>query len=238
MNSFKKSVRIFAGVALGVILLSACSSETHKTMHKAITPYLNQDEFTGLHELSDSVAAVQLDYALDSASGGELPLSSCAEVNATGEDEVDPSQAHLLQLMKVNCTAVGYYFVALKASRTTAVNSEFPDALNSAFIESLPGLAVPDLGGDSMLNRNGTLAEVEPGLKVVAITESSAEVELAGDLVVNYVVMARGDFNQDGFEDLLLRLDWYISTAFGKGFDLIMLSQTPKDKLPKITWRR
>lgn len=235
MNSLKNSINVLVGIALGVVLLGACSSEPQQQSPTTVAPYLNLEEFTGLQELGDSVAAIQLDYALDSASGGELPLNSCAAVEATGEEDIDPSQLHLLQLMQVNCTAASYYFAAVKAGK---VQSEFPAAMNKAFVKTLPGLAVPDLGGDSMLNREGTLADVEPGLKVVAVTESSAEVELAGDLVVNYVVMARGDFNNDGYQDLLLRLDWYIRTAFGKGFDLIVLSQTSQDKQPKIIWRR
>jgi len=235
MNYFYIPAKAIARLAFAVLLLSACSSEPQQTAEASIKPYLNLDEFTGLESLGDSVDSIQLDYALDSAKGGELPLKSCAIVNTTSETDVDQSQQHLLKLMKINCSAASYYFNALGARN---VRSQFPQAINEDFVKSLPGLAVPDLGGDSMLNRDGTLAEVEPGFKVVAVSENAAEVELAGDLVVNYVLMARGDFDKDGYEDLLLRLDWYISTVFGKGFDLIMLSQTPDVLRPRITWRR
>lgn len=63
------------------------------------------------------------------------------------------------------------------------------------------------------------------------------EVLIDSDLDINYVVIARGDIDRDGYEDLLLRLDWRITSAFGKGFDLVMLSKTHVDQPPDISWR-
>jgi hypothetical protein len=72
----------------------------------------------------------------------------------------------------------------------------------------------------------------------LSLDEGGVELSLSGDLVVKYIVMARGDFDRDGIEDLLLRLDWYISTAFGKGFDLIMVTQASESSKPMLIWRR
>lgn len=227
-------VKTLFAAALCLFAVAACSSapESTKTKH---APFLNEEEFTGLQGLEDSLETIQLDYALDSSNGEELPLNSCTAVTATKESDIDPSQLHLLQLMKVNCAAAEYYFSAL--SNGDAL-SAFPAAFTESFVKSLPGLAVPDLGGESMENREDTLAEAEPSLQVLNVSGNAAELALAGDLIVNYLIMARGDFDKDGHEDLLLRLDWYINTAFGKGFDLIMLSQTPTDTQPKIVWRK
>ena len=229
-----KYSRYLLATLLFLLTITACSKlqPLSKTVY---APFLNEGEFTGLKKLGDSFESIQLDYALDSSTGGELLLDSCTTVAATKEESIVPSQLHLLQLMKVNCTAAKYYFTASNSKVTTSV---LPSGMNENFITSLPGVAVPDLGGDTMTEREGTLAEVEPKLNVMTLTENAAEVELAGDLVVNYLIMARGDFDNDGSEDLLLRLDWYISTAFGKGFDLIMLSQNPTYETPKIVWRQ
>lgn len=94
-------MNVLVGAALaaflfGIVLLSACSNEPQQQSHTGVAPYLNLDEFSGLQALGNRVATLQLDYALDSASGGELPLNSCAAVEATGEEDVDPSQLHLL----------------------------------------------------------------------------------------------------------------------------------------------
>lgn len=219
---------------LCIFLVSACTNAVEPIQAKH-APYINEDEFTGLQSLGDSFDAILLDYALDSPSGEELPLKSCTAIETTKESDVAPSQFHLLQLIKVNCTAAKYYFSAVGKGKTPTA---FPISLTESFVKSLPGKAVPDLGGESMEKREGTLAEVEPTLKVLNLSKSTATLALSDDLVVNYIIMARGDFDKDGHEDLLLRLDWYISTAFGKGFDLIMLSQTPEDAQPKISWRK
>jgi hypothetical protein len=217
-----------------LLFASACTNAFQPIQTKH-TPYLNKNEFTGLQSLGDSFEAVQLDYSLDSSFGEELPLNSCIAVIEAKMSDIDSSQFHLLQLMKINCTAAKYYFSAMSNGE---IPTAFPIVLTESFVKSLPGTAVPDLGGESMEKREGTLAEVEPTLQVLNLSQGAVKLALAGDLVVDYLIMARGDFDQDGYEDLLLRLDWYISTAFGKGFDLIMLSQTPEDEQPKIVWRK
>ncbi|WP_185235420.1 hypothetical protein [Teredinibacter franksiae] len=227
-------VKALFAAALCLFAVGACTSAPESTKIKH-APILNEEEFTGLQSLGDNLGSIQLNYALDSFNGEELTFTSCTAVTATKESAIDPSQFHLLQLMKVNCTAAEYYFAAL--SNGDAL-SAFPAAFTESFVKSLPGLAVPNLGGESMENREGTLAEAEPTLQLLNLSGNAAELALAGDLIVNYLIMARGDFDKDGHEDLLLRLDWYINTAFGKGFDLIMLSQTPTDTQPKIAWRK
>ncbi|WP_139309913.1 hypothetical protein [Teredinibacter haidensis] len=56
-------------------------------------------------------------------------------------------------------------------------------------------------------------------------------------MAITYVVLARADFNNDGFEDIFLRLDWNITTAFGKGFDWIIVSKASANQLPTIVSR-
>jgi hypothetical protein len=198
-------------------------------------PSLNQNDFTGLVSLGSNVTSLQLDYSLDTPVGKELRLDSCAAVKDAQETDVETSQYHLLQLMKVDCIAADYYFKALNVG---AVSSFLPATIDAGFIESLPAQAVPDLGGQSLEKRDSSLLESEKDLQVLSTDGGAVELSLSGDLVVKYIVMARGDFDQDGFEDLLLRLDWYISTAFGKGFDLIMVTQTSISSKSMLIWRR
>ena len=96
-------------------------------------PYINQDEFTGLLSLGEEFSSLRLDYALDTPSGKELQLDSCVTVNNTVGAEVEGSQYHLLQLMKVNCIAAKYYHGAIKVG---AVQSFLPAMLDEQFIKS------------------------------------------------------------------------------------------------------
>jgi|GEM_PF-1027487 len=235
----KKSHTFFA--LLVILLGSGCLDETPTSAttaaadSKTVKPFFNSDEFTGLVTLGDTSTKryqdIALDYALDGNTGKEIQFSSCQQVDTTTENEVVTSQLHLLQLLKVNCTAANYYLLANNAITN---HSYWPTTLTNAFIKSLPALAIPNLGGDSFNNRQGTLAEAEPKLAIQALNPLSAEVILDGDLAIIYVVLARADFNNDGFEDIFLRLDWNITTAFGKGFDWIILSKTAPEQLPSI----
>ena len=231
--------------ALFVVLLgSGCSNETATSAptaavdSKTVKPFFNSDEFTGLVTLGDTSTKryqdIALDYALDGKTGKEIQFSSCQQVDATTENQVVTSQLHLLQLLKVNCTAANYYLLANNAITN---HSYWPTTLTNTFIKSLPALAIPNLGGDSFNNRQGTLTEAEPTLAIQALNPLSAEVILDGDLAITYVVLARGDFNNDGFEDIFLRLDWNITTAFGKGFDWIIVSKGSPSQLPTIVSR-
>lgn len=218
----------------GCMLFTGCSTNPsgHSVEYK---PYLNQSEITGLETLGDDLSTLRLNYALDSTEGKEVNLNSCDAVNSTSASNINTSQHHLLQLTKVNCTAAEYYFNALKQGNTP---SFLPHSLTAEFIKTLPAQAVPNLGGEPLKNRNGTLIEAEKNLTVLSVDNGVVEVSLSGDVMVNYVTMARGDFNNDGIEDMLLRLDWHISSAFGKGFDLLMVTQTGKSTRPSLIWRK
>lgn len=221
------------------LAISACSASIEETpkhpLAKERLPFLNQYEFTGLVNMGHDLASMTLDYALDSPNNGEIALNSCAAVNATTEASVVTSQHHLRQLMLANCLAAKYYFSV--ASNGPAY-SYLPDNVNEEFVKRLPALVIPDLGGQSLDNRRGTLLDVEPNLNIINVNENAVELILGGDLTINYLPMARGDFNGDGIEDMLIRLDWAINSAFGKGFDLVMVTQLTNDALPQLLWRR
>lgn len=238
-HSYPSGILSMKKIAL-ILTFSSCISfasiaGTQATDVIEKSPYLNQEEFTGLVRLGDMLSTTHLDYDLDTPAGTELHLGSCVAVNKTVESNVVSSQYHLLQLMKVNCLAADYYFKAVNVGR---VPSFLPATINENFIKNLPAQAIPDLGGQSFKHRHGTLAAVEKNLQVLSIDDEHVELSLAGDLVVTYLVMARGDFNHDGIEDMLLRLDWHVRTAFGKGFDLLMVTQTSGNGMPSLVWRR
>jgi len=117
-----------------------------------------------------------------------------------------------------------------------SARSHWPAAFDHAFIAGLPATAIPDLGGNSFDGRKGLLKDVEPALETSNINSHSAKAILSGDLTITYVLMGRGDFNHDGTEDILLRLDWNITTAFGKGFSLLLLSKPSVSAEAEVVW--
>lgn len=201
--------------------------------NEILKPFINVQELTGFVERSDTYESIVLDYSLDTPNGDEFQFTSCPSIESTPESNVDTSQFHLLQLIKKNCVAAKYYYQSLSAP---VYKSYLPNTINEEFIVNLPATTVPDLGGQFLEQRRGTLREFEEKIEVLSESENSIELILSDDLVINYVVMARGDFNKDGTEDMMLRLDWYISSAFGKGFELVIVSQMGTDK-PYIVGR-
>jgi len=220
-------ISVFCFITLG------CSSEK-KAAGVESEAYFNEDEFVGLINLGDTITNIKLDYSLDLSAGGELQFNTCTDVKNANDAGIESSQYHLLRLMKVNCVSAKHF---LKAKHAKSVLSYLPEKITPNFIKSLPSSAVPDLGGSSLQGKKDSLIVDDSHFKLLTINERSIEVAISGDLVVNYLVMARGDFDQDGYEDLLLRLDWYVDTAFGKGFDLLMVSKSSEKESPVVTWR-
>lgn len=214
----------------GYMFLVSCVSIKQPEFSIERAPFFNKNEFTGLKSLGHDISSVRLDYTLDSVDSKELHFNSCIKVNAVNKVQTD--QYHLLRLIKANCIAVGYYFDALKIG---TVPSFLPENLNEDFIRDLPAKAVPNLGGQS-LKQQGILAQAKD-IKVLSTNDTSTELSVGDNLVVNYHIIARGDFNNDGIEDMLLRLDWHISSAFGKGYNLLMITKTNKKTKPSIIFR-
>jgi len=118
-----------------------------------------------------------------------------------------------------------------------SARSHWPAAFDHTFIVGLPATAIPDLGGNSLDGRKGLLTDAEPTLETSNINSHSTKAILGGDLTITYVLMGRGDFDHDGAEDILLRLDWNIPTAFGRGFSMLLLSKPSVSAGAEVVWR-
>lgn len=194
--------------------------------------FFNSAEFVGFVSINGDSNTVMLDYDLDGADGNPVLFKNCNDVKRTPETAVATHQYHLWRLMQLNCKAA-----AMINNASASTQSHWPSTFDYAFIAELPATAIPDLGGNSLDGRKGLLKDAEPSLEITSIDSHSAEVIGGGDLAITYVVMARGDFDQDGMEDILLRLDWNIVTAFGKGFSLLLLAKPDFSAEAEIVWR-
>lgn len=194
--------------------VSACTTPSGEPP----TGYFNAEKFTGLVGMGSQGSNEKLDYILESPGGGELHFASCVDVAGTQEERVVPHQFQLFRLLNYNCKALELY----RAGQPAEI-SHFPNGMSFEFIKQLPATAVPDLGGQTLEGRTGTLGQRED---LTLVSEQPNDVRVVFDAMdINYVLMARRDLDGDGLEDLLVRLDWAITDAFGDGFDLLMLSR-------------
>jgi hypothetical protein len=194
----------------------------------------NFSEFTGLvSRESIDYAGVLLDYDLDDAKGKNVHFTSCLQVDGTSENDILTSEYTLYKLLSIHCKAIQIYI----EKGTDARVSFFPQTIRKELVAAFPAVATPQVSKEAMAERLGkTLAIDEPGLKIKIVDKENADVLTSTD-DITYTIMARADFNQDGIEELLVRMNWHVIDAFGKGADLFILEKkSPTDPIA-LTWR-
>ena len=172
----------------------------------------------------------RLDYVLDGANGGELRFGRCAQVAATDAAAVREDQTPLFQLLRANCQALARYGAGQPARR-----SHLPETLTPALVRELPASALPVVGGQAT-SPTGARVEDAPGMSIEALPGGRVRVLTGTDDSV-YTLMAQGDFDGDGVQDMLLRLDWRTRDAFGRGVDLLQITRRSAGGATELNWR-
>jgi len=213
-----------------LLILTACSDPVRKEM--PIRKFHTR-EFVGLVSAEPtSYGDAVLDYELDTSQGGMVRFTRCAEVESTDEQDIESSQYPLFRLLFTNCQALRRYAESHPARR-----SFFPARMSEELLAAFPATAVPRISDEEMKRREEkTLSEYEAVLRIAVQTDGSVQVTNKAD-EMTYHTMARADFDGDGTEDILMRVDWHSREAFGQGTDLFLLSK-PSDSAPiSVAWR-
>ena len=193
----------------------------------------NTQEFVGL--VSTEVGSYEdavLDYELDASKDGVLHFTRCTQVEAVDAGDIEASQYPLFKLLSVNCLALKRYVESVPAQR-----SYFPEKLTKELVAAFPATAVPRISDEEMTRRQGkNLTAYEAKIKISLAADGSVQVMTATD-EMTYYIMARADFDGDGAEDLLVRVDWHARNAFGRGTDLFFLAKTSDSGPVTVSWR-
>jgi len=135
------------------------------------------------------------------------------------------------KLLVVACKAVNKYKTAHGSTQ-----SSFPVKLDDKFYSKLPALTTPYLSKTEYKQRkNKTIKQTYKNLKVTSKNNTATIITNDDEIYIS--VLARGDFNNDKIEDLLISSEWYAKHANGKHTELVVLSKTGKDKAIQIDWR-
>jgi len=207
---------LFAIVALS----SACSSEPAAL---EIKKSINMENFPGLESLGANIGEVKLDYDLDGTDGSLVHFSSCEDVRSIEQSSIREEQFPLLSMLRLNCEALELYTQAKNSSVTY-----LPKKLSSEFIQSLPTEVTPNLGGEKTHTTGNSISQAYRSFTAKELEPTVIQAEL-DDLTINFTELARGDFDSDGREDILLRLDWANRVSFGKGYELKLISSREQD---------
>jgi hypothetical protein len=215
-----------------VYLVALLTFATFACASGSVSRTFNTKEFTGLISVNSGYLDATLDYELDGAKGRVVHFGNCRQVEATTEQEIESSQYSLFKLLSINCLALKRYSESGAARR-----SFFPARFTRKLVAAFPATAVPRISDEEMKLRSGkTLFAYEKNLRISIAADGSARV-VTNDDEIAYVPMARADFDGDGVEDVLVRVDWHARKAFGEGSDLLLLSKDSASGAVVVAWR-
>jgi hypothetical protein len=200
------------------------------------TPPLRTFNATAFAGLTSSEVSryedVVLDYDLDSSTGRPVHFTTCSQVEDTSDRDIAASDYPLFKLLYANCVGLKRYLQSRAAERTY-----FPWQVTPSLVEAFPAAAVPRMNDEDIARRQGkTLAAYDPSVRVSTGDDGSMHVATASD-EIRYLVLGRADFTGDGTEDLLLRVDWHVRDAPGRGTDLFILEKTSEAAPIVVSWR-
>jgi hypothetical protein len=224
-------MRKYAICTLLFFLAYGCSH----SINRAPNNIFNWKEFTGITSSGiDRYADAVLDYSLDTKDKGEIHFDNCVQVERTDENSIVEPQYYLFKLLLRNCEALKMHFQQGKIPKA----SYFQTTLSEKEIRQWPAMAGVIVNNEEMTRREGkTLSDYETDLSIEIVDKDTIEAETSSDLIT-YHIMSRADFNKDGIEDLLVRMNWHIRDAFGKGVNLFILEKKSQTGTVILTWRK
>jgi hypothetical protein len=191
--------------------------------------------FTGLTAKAisgDDDATLDIDF--DRIGGGLLRFAHCREVlpnqRAQGQPDllaqVLPSQAALVDILRLNCLAVHRFSLSRPARR-----SHLPVRWSAAAVAMMPADLLPALGPadqpGAAPGRGGTLARRAGSRRITQAADGAVRVTGA-EVVALFHRLARADFDGDGSEDWLLRIDWAARQGDARGSALVLVGRPVK----------
>ena len=227
------------GVCLSIAscVLTACTPYSYisKPRGGIEAPWLNPLIFEQKIKIDGYFSDIQFNIEFTGVDEKPFFAKECSFVlqNGDGDGVVVEREYHRWQWLKDNCIAANKYFDAPKTAY-----SFWDETFDYETIKHFPATAIPDLGGESLEGRIGALSAYDESLTFVeASGESRISVEV-DNLEVHYIQVARADFNRDGFQDVFIRMDWYVKDAFGKGTDWVVLTKLSSNDKPMMLWRK
>lgn len=217
--------------SLSLILLIFICIACLKLSANEIKPKLFVNYFTGLEsEVVVDYRNIKLNYDLTLRSEKNVHFSNCKQVEETTSHDIAVSEFHLLQMLKANCIALKKYS-QVKSSNV----SYLQEILDKNDISNLPATAYPYVNKyDKSQRQDKTLSEYHKKFNTSLDISGAIKVETETEQMF-YNVVATGDFNEDKAQDAIIRIDWQVIDAFGKGFKLIMVTKKSADKPYEIT---
>lgn len=205
------------GASLALLLAAACAAAAAAAPRREF----ETRNFTGLTAktiTTDDDATLDIDF--DRSTGGLLRFAHCRELKPDLLAQVQPSQAVLAETLRLNCLAVHRY-----ASSAEARHSNLPARWSASAVGEMPAELLPQLGpAGAAASPEGSLAQ-RLGKGHIALAKDGAVRVTGTEVVALFQRLARADFDGDGNEDWLLRIDWAARQGDARGSALVLIAR-------------
>lgn len=161
----------------------------------------------------------------------KIPFNNCNEITVFNQKDIALFDQFRFKLFVADCTAL-YKFSDAKTFNKTY----FQKDLNTGFITSLPANIAPIINDHIFTKQKNK--SFEEAYTVTKVQKKNKSVNIySKEDHFSIKVLARGDFDEDGLEDLLIASEWYARNARGKFNDLVIVTKKSANKPIEITWR-
>lgn len=196
-----------------------------------VEPWFNPKVFNQSLSTNSSPFDLTFEVPFSSNHGESVLVNSCLDIAALGESQIAEYDYQRWSLLSINCMAA-MRFLSLPQYSTSYLPETFEKVVGK-----LPATAVPYLGGDKPVSDSRTLQEVGQVESVGSPLDDSVNV-VVDDMAIRYVLVAQGDFNTDGLEDWLIRMDWVIPDSLGAGHDWLAVTKYSLGGKVRVLWRK
>lgn len=215
-------------IVLTIVLLCgfqlSCTAE-----NKNISSILNNDAFAGFTLTQNKTSLSGYEFKNDNLE--DIVFNTCEQALSYKSAKIAGYEYFRFKLLLASCEAIKKYKTA-----KSSISTFFPEELNVKDYKSFPALATPFLSKTEYTRRqNKIINEYYKLIKVTAKHNTATLLTKEDEIYIT--IIARGDFNNDKIEDLLVSSEWYAVNANGKHTDLVVLSKTGKNKPIKIDLR-
>lgn len=221
-----------ACIALCALSASASqiNGQTQSTIPE-VSRWFNAEVFP-VTSSGDSPYDLKFDLTFSGNGDEVIEVETCQQLPSVADTDIAYREYARWDLFKVHCEAAMRFHYAPESSI-----SYWPADFDMALVKTFPATAIPYLGGQALDERTGTLGTFAPDIRLIEAAPLNVKLDLE-EMVINYTPLVRGDFNRDGFEDILVGMNWHIPGSFGSGTDWIALTRISPDAPPMLLWRK
>lgn len=219
--------KVFISVLFLTVASYSCASANSENTPRVFT------ESIDFISVGDSISTTVFKGHVDFMKKGrkEQIFKTCNDILVYNDKDIATYERFRFKLVTASCTAIYKYLHAKDFKQ-----SFFPNKFSHNYITSLPAHIAPIIN-DHIFNKqkNKSLSQAYKILKIQERNKSTNILTKTDEFYIN--ILARGDFDEDGFEDLIVSSQWYARNARGKYNDLVILSKTGENKPIEVTWR-